>query len=112
MWSVKKIWFQLHWLVGITAGSMLVVIGLTGAVFSFHEEILDWLNPGIASVTARGQTPPPALSAPQLLQAVRDSGNTQRIDRLAMYAQSGRNPQVTFAPAPSQRRGETVYLNA
>ena len=44
MWSFKKIWFQLHWLIGISAGTVLVLIGLSGAVFSFHEEVLDWLN--------------------------------------------------------------------
>jgi len=55
--TFKKIWFQLHWFVGITAGTVLIVIGLSGAVFSFHEEILGWLNPGTASVPARDAAP-------------------------------------------------------
>lgn len=45
--SFKQLWFQLHWFVGITAGTVLIVLGLSGAVFSFHEEILDWLNPAL-----------------------------------------------------------------
>ena len=36
--TFKKIWFQLHWFVGITAGTVLIVIGLSGAVFGPSEE--------------------------------------------------------------------------
>lgn len=36
--------FQLHWLLGITAGTVLVVIGITGGLMSFQQDILEWLN--------------------------------------------------------------------
>src|SRR5256885_3208179 len=62
--TFKKIWFQLHWFVGITAGTVLIVIGLSGAVFSFHEEILGWMNPGTASVPARSEEHTSELQSP------------------------------------------------
>ena len=32
--TVREVWFQLHWFVGITAGTLLAVIGLTGAILA------------------------------------------------------------------------------
>lgn len=33
----KNVLFQLHWLLGITAGAVLAVMGLSGAVLSFED---------------------------------------------------------------------------
>ncbi len=121
MWSAKKIWFQLHWFIGITAGTVLVVIGLTGALFSFHEEILDVLNPGIASgMLAVGSAGDPAqlggrpkvLTPAQLLAAVQAAGETQRIERMTLHAEPGRNPLVMLTPEAGERRGRMIFLNA
>ena len=62
----RQAWFQLHWLLGITAGSVLLVIGLSGAVLSFREELIDALNPGGRHVAVQTQE---ALAPPQLLAA-------------------------------------------
>ena len=50
--SLRAVWFQLHWFVGITAGTLLAVIGLTGAIMAFEDELLDVLNPGVMTVDA------------------------------------------------------------
>ncbi|HWT19309.1 MAG TPA: PepSY-associated TM helix domain-containing protein, partial [Variovorax sp.] len=47
---LRRIWFQIHWFIGITAGSVLVVIGLSGAVLSFRAEIVDALNPALRHI--------------------------------------------------------------
>ncbi|MDR0225923.1 MAG: sulfite reductase flavoprotein subunit alpha [Burkholderiaceae bacterium] len=106
--SFKKIWFQLHWFVGITAGTVLMVIGLSGAVFSFHEEILGWLNPGTASVPVRDAA---LLAPPQIAAALRDAGEQRAIQRITVHAEPGRSAQVGFKPPPGQRRGETVFVD-
>lgn len=106
--TFKNLWFQLHWFVGITAGTVLIVIGLSGAVFSFHEEILDWANPGTASVPARAA---PALTPPQIAQALRQAGETRTVQRIAVQAEPGRSARVSFAPPPGQRRGEAVWVD-
>ncbi len=58
----KTLLFQLHWLLGISAGLVLSVMGLSGATLSFEDEILRWANPPLAAVAARhaaGEAPLP-----------------------------------------------------
>ena len=57
--------FQIHWFLGITAGLVLAVMGVTGATLSFEPEILAALNRDrpVAATTAR-------LSGPELIAAV------------------------------------------
>lgn len=107
--SFKQIWFQLHWFVGITAGTVLIVIGLSGAVFAFHEELLGWFNPGTSSVPVRADAQP--LQAPQLLQALRARGEERAIQRITVRAEAGSAPQVSFQPPKGQRRGVTVFVD-
>ena len=106
--TFKKIWFQLHWFVGITAGTVLIVIGLSGAVFSFHEEILGWMNPGTASVPARDAAP---LAPPQIAQALHEAGEQRVVQRITVFAEPGRSAQVAFKPPAGQRRGQTVFVD-
>ena len=102
----KKIWFQLHWFIGITAGTVLIVIGLSGAALSFQDEVLDLFNPASASVPVRpGQ---PLLTPAQLADAVRSAGQGQAVQRITVFADPAQPAQVAFAPLPGQRRGLAV----
>lgn len=59
---LKTVLFQLHWLLGITAGLVLSVMGLTGALMSFENEIVRLANPAIAQLAQRhaaGERPLP-----------------------------------------------------
>ncbi|WP_394781902.1 PepSY domain-containing protein [Undibacterium sp.] len=104
----KKIWFQIHWFLGITAGTVLIVIGLTGGLLSFHEEILDALNPGIMHVTPAAS----AMLAPeQLLDKLRAVDPERRIVTLAISSEAGESTKITYAPPPGVRRGEIRYAN-
>jgi sulfite reductase (NADPH) flavoprotein alpha-component len=105
---VKKLWFQLHWLVGITAGSVLVVIGLTGAILAFREELLDLLNPGVTSVAVQAA---PVLAPPQVAQIARRAHPEGRITSIIVYSEPGTTARVGFAPAPGERHGETIFVN-
>lgn len=49
----KKTIFQIHWLLGITAGLVLSIMGVTGAIYSYQEEILKILNPKSYVVVAQ-----------------------------------------------------------
>ena len=59
----KKTLFQLHWFFGITAGLVLALMGITGAVVSFQDELLNALNPSVLSVEKldSGVLPPAEL---------------------------------------------------
>lgn len=104
----RQLWFQLHWLVGITAGSVLVLIGVSGALLTFREELLDLFNPGVRQVAPQAT---PALTPEQLLQALSASHPGQRVASLTLEAAPGTAARVGLAPPPGQRRGETLYLH-
>ncbi len=46
----KKSFFQIHWFLGITAGLILSLMGVTGAIYSYEQQILKWMNPTDYSV--------------------------------------------------------------
>ncbi|KQN06762.1 nitric oxide synthase [Sphingobium sp. Leaf26] len=41
----KRVFFQIHWFLGITAGVVLALMGVTGATMSFEDEISEALSP-------------------------------------------------------------------
>ncbi|SFL98570.1 sulfite reductase (NADPH) flavoprotein alpha-component [Rugamonas rubra] len=104
----RQLWFQLHWLVGITGGTLLMVIGLSGALLSFREECLDLLNPGVRQVAPRAE---PVLAPAQVAAAVARVHGTRRISTMMLYAEPGAATRVIFAPLPGQRRGESIYVD-
>lgn len=88
----KNVLFQLHWLLGITAGAVLAVMGLSGAVLSFEDELLRAANPGFAAIAehhADGQ-PPLALSE---LMPLLQAGSERPLQRLRIDA-TGQRPSV------------------
>ena len=104
----RELWFRLHGWLGLAAGSVLVLIGLSGAVLAFRDELIDGLNPGgrqVAPSTA------PVLSPPALLQAVRRDHGGRAVGTLALFRRPGAAARVIFEPAAGERRGETVYLD-
>jgi len=112
--TLKQVWYQLHWFIGITAGTVLVVIGLTGATLAFRDEWLDLLNPGVRQVAVQ---PGVALLTPaQMAAAVARTppaagGPDRPIASITVFA-AGEDTvpaaRIAFAPPPGQRRGETV----
>ncbi|MBD0198783.1 PepSY domain-containing protein, partial [Acinetobacter baumannii] len=40
----KKFLFQIHWFLGISAGLILSIMGVTGAIYSYDQQILKWVN--------------------------------------------------------------------
>lgn len=109
--TFKKICFQLHWCIGISAGFFLILMSVSGAALSFQEEILDALNPGSIS-GAKGEGA--VLTPVQLLQALQTQLVTtpRNIERLELYAFSDRNPSITFAALPGQSHGERAWVHA
>ncbi|WP_083292882.1 sulfite reductase flavoprotein subunit alpha [Janthinobacterium sp. HH104] len=106
-WTWKQIWFQLHWFIGITAGTVLVIIGLSGATLAFKDELLDVMNPGVRHVPV--ETRAPLTPAPLSNIAAAEHG--QRVASITMYAQAGTAPRLFFAPKNGQRRGESIYMH-
>lgn len=106
--TFKQVWFQLHWFVGITAGTLLVLIGLSGSLLAFREELLDLFNPGVRQVAVQAT---PRLTPAQLVAVAAPAHPDERLTSLILYSQPGSAVRVGFATKPGERRGETVYVN-
>lgn len=97
----RNLWFQTHWLLGISAGLVLALMGLTGALLSFENELLRALNPGVMSVPAREHA---MLTPPQLLARLAEAAPQRAIGTLSVSAVPGRAARVGFlAPATDSR---------
>ena len=103
----KNVLFQLHWLFGITAGLVLALMGITGALYSFQEEISTALNPDVLQVQVResGVLPPG-----QLVEKL-ESAAGMRIAGMRVYTLENKASQVFFAPKPGERRGPMRYFD-
>ncbi len=109
MGMLRRAWFQIHWFIGITAGTVLVVIGLTGAILSFRAEIVDAMNPGLRSVA-----PPPGahlLTPAELMDRVQARSPGHRVATIRVFSEPGRPARIGFAPAPGERRGEARLVD-
>ncbi|WP_219116794.1 sulfite reductase flavoprotein subunit alpha [Janthinobacterium sp. UMAB-56] len=106
-WTWKQVWFQLHWFIGITAGTVLVIIGLSGATLAFKEELLDLMNPGVRQVSVETRAP----LTPAQLSNIAAAEHGQRVASITVQAQAGAAPRLFFAPKNGQRRGESIYMH-
>lgn len=111
----KNLVFQLHWLLGITAGVVLAVVGVTGAMLSFEQPILVAINPGVMTVPAAGRQP---LAPAELLARIAAAEPDKVISSLTLPGSGGESARVGFAPGrdakpgPGGRvRGETRHVD-
>ena len=107
---LRTVLFRIHWLLGIVAGAVLIVVGVTGGMLSFEDELLRAMNPGVASVQARGEP----LSTAALLTRVAAQRPDDAIASLTRSADPtdpvvvGFAPKADTAPGPGGRaRGES-----
>ncbi|WP_424136063.1 PepSY domain-containing protein [Roseomonas chloroacetimidivorans] len=110
----KSVWFQIHWFLGITAGLVLMVVGFTGGLLSFQDEIMRALNPGVLTVTPSAEAP---LSPAELIRRI-EAGTGARVNALTLAAEpdsSVRALLVSRDAAPQaaggRPRGETRYAD-
>jgi sulfite reductase (NADPH) flavoprotein alpha-component len=120
--SPRKVLFQLHWIVGITVGIVLAIVGATGAVLSFEQQIVASLARDGRQVDANGRT---RLAPAELLARVAASEPQKRIAGLSIVRAPAETVRVTFAPreqryvdpytgallAPTTSGAETFFRN-
>ncbi|KTF38432.1 PepSY domain-containing protein [Xanthomonas vesicatoria] len=107
----KTVVFQLHWLLGITAGLVLSVMGVTGALMSFENEIVQLANPAIAQLAVRHAAGERALPVNVLLQRLdllpRDAGKQQAVTRMLIDPTGARPSNARLAG----KGGRRVYFD-
>ena len=101
----KKTLFQLHWFFGISAGLVLALMGVTGALYSFQEEILVAINPQMAVEVQPG----PVLAPGELVSRLQAQG----LSVSGIYVDTeGRQPvRVFLTPPPGERRGGIRFVD-
>ena len=97
----KKILFQLHWLLGISAGLVLALMGVTGATMSFEDEISEALSPRLY---APGVPAGPDLSPDQLIARVQADHPGYYIARLDWEMARDRSHSVRLSSSEGRGR--------
>lgn len=77
----KKIWFKIHWFLGITAGVILLVVGTTGAILSFEKEIIKLINKDSYVVEVPNS---PKLSTNELLTKFQEKFPDSKINGITL----------------------------
>src|SRR3954471_21427206 len=72
--SIKSVLLQIHSIIGLLAALVLALMGLTGAIMSFEDEIQAGLNASLAHVAARTDPPLALAELVARLQADPDAG--------------------------------------
>ncbi|MGE8363083.1 PepSY domain-containing protein [Pseudomonas sp.] len=97
----KKIMFQLHWFFGISAGLVLSVMGITGALYTFEGEVLRALNGDRWQLEANGRQ----MLEPVELVARIEAATDDRVTGLFVDSRYAMPGTVFLSPAPGERRG-------
>lgn len=112
---IKWILFQTHWLLGISAGLVLALMGISGALLSFENEILRTLNPGLMTVPTRSSA---MLAPPELVTRLHADHPMRSLGTLGVSAHPHRAARIGFLasrdpnqkPEPSARPRMDVFF--
>jgi sulfite reductase (NADPH) flavoprotein alpha-component len=105
---IRRVLFQVHWFLGITAGFVLALMGVTGALMSFEDEIMAALSPGVVRLAPSTAVP---LSPDALVAAVARQRGGSAVTQLVIERDPALAAEVTLAPPKGQRRGEHVFVD-
>ncbi len=108
---LKNLWFQLHWLLGLPAGVVLAIVGVTGAALSFEHELKQWINPGIMTVAPQSGGP---LAPDGLIAKLQSAYPERRITSISLSGDPQDAARIVFAAKPGDtvnKRGETRFVN-
>ena len=107
--SPRTMLFRLHWALGLTAGLVLALMGLTGALMSYEEAITAFANRDRLAVTAGDR---PVLSPSALIARIDAQVGGRRVDVLTLSEDPAASVHVRFARDPETRlRPPSVYAD-
>lgn len=104
---MRNVLFQIHWFLGITAGLVLAIVGITGGLMSFERTIMDAISPDVVTVQVTGER----LTPDAIVKHFRAQREGASVEQITLWPDAERSAQVRLAPPPGERRGETVYIN-
>lgn len=103
----KKVFFQIHWFLGITAGLILSLMGVTGAIYSYEPQILKWINQD-SYVVEVAQTP--KLTPAELYQHFSQQQPEIEINSITIASDPAASSTVNIKKEGA-RRGYNMMVN-
>ncbi|MET0967689.1 MAG: PepSY-associated TM helix domain-containing protein [Tardiphaga sp.] len=91
---IKSAFLQVHSVVGLAVSLVLGLMGLTGAMLAFEEEIVAALNTDVARVDPR---PAPVLTPEVLLAQLQATPDAPRVGGMTLSSEPGAAVRVRFA---------------
>ncbi|RVT33851.1 hypothetical protein ENC20_08715 [Acinetobacter indicus] len=104
---LKKIFFQLHWFLGISAGLILALMGVTGAIYSYEQQILKWMNPDSYTVQVENRA---KLTPAEIYQHFQLTQPETKINSITIASDPAASSSVNIAKEGA-RRGQNVLIN-
>ncbi|WP_445346019.1 PepSY domain-containing protein [Acinetobacter bohemicus] len=104
---LKKIFFQIHWFLGITAGLILSIMGVTGAIYSYEQPIQKWLNPDSYTVQAENRD---KLTPAELYQHFQNTDSTIKINSITIAKDPTASSSINIVKEGA-RKGYNMMIN-
>ena len=104
---LKKSFFQIHWFLGITAGLILSLMGVTGAIYSYEQQILKWINQDSYTVQVQDSA---KLSPAEIYQHFHTHSPELKINSITV-ASAADESSVINVVKEGQRRGLNMMIN-
>lgn len=104
---LKKIFFQIHWFLGITAGLILSIMGVTGAIYSYEQPIQKWLNPDSYTVQAENRD---KLTPAELYQHFHSTDPEMKINSITVAKDPNASSSLNIVKEGA-RKGYNMMIN-
>ena len=107
----KKLWYKIHWILGITAGIILLVIGTSGAILSFEKEIMNVINKDSYKVEVPNT---PKLSTQELLVKFKEEFKDAKINAITFSNDKDSSVIINVAGSGEgreARKGVDFFIN-
>lgn len=103
----KKILFQIHWFLGISAGLILSIMGVTGAIYSYEQPIQKWLNPESYTVQVKQKN---KLTPAQIFQHFQHTDPTIKINSITINLDPTASSSINIVKEGA-RKGYNMMIN-
>ncbi|AFL68915.1 PepSY-associated TM helix domain-containing protein [Sulfurospirillum barnesii] len=104
----KKVWFYVHWFLGLFAGTVLVIVGLSGAVLSYEKEIFEMINKESLVVTVREQE---RLTPEALLEAFAMAKPNATPSAITLFSDPKASASISVQGQGGGRNTMVYYMN-
>jgi uncharacterized iron-regulated membrane protein len=107
-YSIKAALLQVHSVFGLALSLVLAVVGMTGAIMSFEDEIGASLNAGIMRVEARSA---PMLTPDQLIARLQANPDFGKVSAVTLASDPSAAVRIRFARNEGGSRPSSIYVD-